>query len=146
MGIEGVKVELLIPEQVKAREAAVSGVLRFHSMNDQTIKRISVVMIERYARGRKEEKLVDEYKLGAISLEKKIEVKAGEPLEIPFKLSFELEKSEMDEFADKNILYGGLAKMSKWLSKVKSEYRLEAEAEVAGVALNPFDKKTIDVV
>jgi len=146
LGIEGVKVELIIPEQIKGADGQLNGVLRFYSMNEQTVKSLKVSLIERYTRGRKEEKLVDEYHLGTISMNKKIEVPADQAIEIPFKLPFELSKSEMDDIGDKNIVYGGLVKVGKWLNKVKSEFRVEVEAKVAGVALNPFDKKLIDVV
>jgi len=146
LGIEGVKVELIIPEEINASSGQLEGVLRFYSMNEQTVKSIKITIIERYARGRKEEKLVDEYTLGTISINKKIEVPADQAIEIPFKLPFEVNKSEMDDIGDKNIVFGGLVKMGKWLNKVNSEFRVEVEAKVAGVALHPFDKKLIDVV
>jgi len=146
LGIEGVKVELIIPEQINASTGQLEGILRFYSMNSQTVKGIKVTLTERYTRGRKEEKLVDEYTLGSISLKKTIEVPAGESIEIPFQLPFEVSMSEMDEIGNKNFVFENLVKVGKWMNKVKSEFRVEAEATVSGVALNPFDKKLIDVV
>jgi hypothetical protein len=37
----------------------------------------------------------------------------------------------------------GLATIARWTRAVKSEYRIEAEAVVKNVGLNPFDKKSI---
>ena len=146
LGIEGVKVELVLPEEVKLSDGMVQGKLRFYSMNAQTINRIKLIMIERYSRGRDENRLVDEYELGTITLTKTIEVPAGKPVELTFKLPFEVSASKMDEMANQNLVMGGLVKISKWISKVKSEYRIEVEASIKGVALNPFDRKTIKVL
>lgn len=145
LGIEGVKLELVIPEEISEKSGVVEGKLRFQSMNAQTVTSIKVVLIERYSRGRGTEKLIDEYQLGSIQQKKNFEVPENEPVEIDFSLPFSPVKSEMDETQGKNFLYGGLVKAAKYLSAVKSEYRIEAEANVKGVALNPFDKKFIKV-
>ena len=50
LGIEGVKVELLIPEKVQAQEGCVDGVVRFYSMNEQVVKAVKVRIIEKYKR------------------------------------------------------------------------------------------------
>ena len=86
---------------------------------------------------------MDEYLLGEIHLEKEIEVPEDEVIEVDFTLPFEIEKSEMDEIESKNVIMRRLVRTAKWLSRVKSEYRIEAEAKVKGVALHPFDKKKI---
>ena len=146
LGIEGVKLELILPEEISRKSSKVIGLLRFTSMNDQTVTFIKVVMVEKFSRGRGEEKLIDEYELGAIEFTKEFEVPANESIEIEFELPFDLMKSEMDEMQDKNILLGGIVKTVKWVSRVKSEFRIIAEAKVKGVALDPFDKKTIGIV
>ena len=143
LGIEGVKLELVIPDEISEKAGVLEGKLRFQSMNTQMVTSIKVVLVERYSRGRGKEKLIDEYELGSISQEKNFEVPENEPVEIDFSLPFSPLQSEMDKTQRKNFLYGGLVKAAKYLSAVKSEYRVEAEAEVKGVALNPFDKKYI---
>ena len=60
LGIEGVKLELLIPEGQTLAKGSISGTMRFQSMNPQTVTGIRVVLIERYSRGRKEELRIDE--------------------------------------------------------------------------------------
>lgn len=146
LGIEGVKVELILPEEVRRSSGLVKGKLRFYSMHAQTVTQIDLKMVERYSRGKEEERLVDEYKLGEISLKRNIEVPAGQAVEIGFELPFEVNSSQMDELGSSNPLMGGLVKISKWFSKVNSEFRIEVEANTLGVALHPFDKKNIKVI
>ncbi len=146
LGIEGVKVELLLPEMAFEEVGAVSGQLVFHSKNQQVVKSVNLKMIEKYSRGRGQEKLVDEYLLGEITLRQRIEVPADEPIAIDFTLPFQLHKSNVDEFGEKNFLTGGLVSLAKKLQAVESIFRIEAEADVEGTALNPFDKKTVKLV
>ena len=143
LGIEGVKLELVLPEMAFEEVGALSGKIRFYSKNTQTVQNIKMVMIEKYSRGRGKEKLVDEYLLGEMTLEKTIEVPADDMVEIGFTLPFQKVKSPVDEFGDRNVLTGGLIKIAKALRNVKSEYRIEAEAKVEGTALNPFDRQVI---
>ncbi len=144
LGIEGVKLELVLPEEIEAASGVISGRLRFHSMNTQQVTFIKMVFIERYSRGRGQEKLVDEYELGKLEVDKVIEIPADHIVEVPFTLAFSLVRSAMDDM-ERNFFLTGLAKAAKLLNRVKSEYRVEAEAKVKGTALNPFDKKIVAV-
>ena len=146
LGIEGVKLELILPEEIPADADTIDGQIRFYSMNAQTVKKIRVRIIEKFKRGRWKNKLVDEYHLGEIELEQDIEVPEHEYVEIDFSLPFTLAKSDMDRFSDKNIVFKGVASAAKLLKGVNSMYRIEAEAEVKGTALNPFDRKVIKLV
>lgn len=143
LGIEGVKVEINAPETVKATDSAIYGNLHFHSMNTQTVTSIRMKLIERYERGRGQEKLIDEYLLGEIHMEDSFEVPADEILEVEFDLPFKMVQSDMEEFGSKNFLFRGLASAAKLARGAKSTYRIEVEATVQGVALNPIDKKNI---
>lgn len=145
LGIEGVKLVLVLPEEVSFQDGVIDGKLRFMSMHPQTVTYIKVVLIERYSRGRGDERLTDEYELGSIELHNSFEVPPEQVLEVDFKLPFKLVKSDIEEWGARNPLFGGLVKVAKGLNRVKSEFRIEAEAQVKGTALNPFDKKTIDI-
>jgi hypothetical protein len=146
LGIEGVKLELELPEMAFEELGAVSGQIVFRSKHAQTVTSIRVVMIERYTRGRGKEKLIDEYLLGEINLDKRIEVPAEEPIAVDFTLPFEMVKAPIDEFASRNFINKGIAKLAKTFRNTKSEYRIEAEAKVEGTALNPFDRKIIEII
>ena len=146
LGIEGVKVELVLPEQVAASSGVIEGKLRFQTMHTQKVKSIKVVLTEKYTRGRFKNKLTDQYKIAEIEQAEDIIVPADEPIEIDFALPFNVVKSDMDELADKNFVFRKLVKAAKLAKNVKSEYTLEAEAVIEGTALNPFDKQIVNIV
>lgn len=145
LGIEGVKLELELPETVNGKLGLLAGKIHFQSMNPQTVKSIRIVLIEKYYRGRGKEKLIDEYELGEIQLTNTFVVEPNEITEVEFSLPFQMVKSDVEEFGDRNFLFGGIAKAAKLIRAAKSEYRVEAEAQVQGVALNPFDKRFIQI-
>lgn len=145
LGIEGVKVEIVLPEETRARDGVVEGKLRFQSMNTQTVTSIRVAIFEKYSRGRGSEKLIDEYKLGEIERNETFEVPEGEVVEVDFVLPFKFVKSDIDEFADRNFLFRGIASVAKMTNAVKSFYRIDATAKVKGTALNPFDSKPLNL-
>jgi hypothetical protein len=145
LGIEGVKLELVLPDEVASDGRALRGKILLMSLNPQTVTGIKLVLIERYARGRGKEKLIDEYELGQVYLDRTCEVPAKEVVELDFELPFSIIKSGIEEFGGRNFLFGGIARAAKFVQGAKSEYRVEAEAKVKGVALNPFDKKAIKI-
>lgn len=146
LGIEGVKVELLLPEMAFEQVGAISGQVLIHSKNEQVVTALRLKITEKYSRGRGKEKLVDEYELGSIVLKKSIQVPADEPLAVDFTLPFQLKKSNVDEFGEKNFMTSGLVSLAKKLQAVHSEFSVEVEADVEGTALNPFSKKTIKLM
>lgn len=145
LGIEGVKLELLLPEKIKESAGQVDGVIRLYSQTEQKVSYIKVSMIERYSRGRRNDKLTDEYKLGEIEFKQTLVIPKEKPLDIAFTLPYQLSKSEMDEIEDSSLLMGGLIKIAKRFEGVKSEYYIQAEAKVAGTGLNPFNKLLIEL-
>ena len=146
LGIEGVKIELILPEQISGSSGVVNGKIRFYTMHTQKVKKIRVTLTEKYTRGRWKNKLADLYKLAEIELVEDITVPADDPLEVDFELPFTLVKSEIDEIGNKNFVLQNVVNAAKFLKNVKSEYTIEAEAEVEGTALNPFDKKEVNIV
>lgn len=145
LGIEGVKLELALPEKVTEEAGNIKGKVRFLSKNEQTVNYLKIILVEKFSRGRKKEKITDEYRLGEIILEKEIPIPKETPVVIDFTLPFEMMKSEMDELEDKNLIFSGLVKVAKKLRGVNSEFYVEAEARVKGTALNPFDKQLIEL-
>ncbi|MCP9235202.1 sporulation protein [Lewinella sp. JB7] len=144
LGIEGVKLELLLPPEFHPRQGSLAGTIRLTSKHAQRVSAIKVVMVEKYARGKDDDQLVDEYELGRQVITDLIDVPAeGIPVEVNFRISFTPVNSPVDNFGSKNVFYGGLAWAAKKLRGVQSEYRIEAEAQVQGVGLNPFDKQIL---
>lgn len=146
LGIEGVKLELRIPDEIPAEHGKVDGQIRFRSMHPQEVNLIRVVFIERYARGRGKDKLTDEYELGRLEITKDIAIPQDTIIEIDFSLPYRIVHSDMEEMGRRNPLASGLVKLAKYINQVKSEYRVEAEAVVKGTALNPFDRKSIRLI
>lgn len=145
LGIEGVKVELLIPEEIPGTSGLIEGKIRFQSMHTQKVRSIRLTLTEKYTRGRFKNKLIDQYKIAEQEDAADITVPAEEIVELDFTLPFSLVKSEMDEIGDKNIVFKKIVGAAKKLKNVKSEYTLEVEATVEGTALNPFDRKLINI-
>ena len=145
LGIEGVKLELVLSSDFNPKMGSLAGRIRLTSKHPQTVTAIKIVLVEKYSRGKDEDQLVDEYELGRQIVTDRVEVPGeGVPVELSFRLAFDPVNSPMDRFGDRNPLYGGLAWAAKKLRKVQSEYRLEAEAQVEGVGLNPFDKQILE--
>ena len=145
LGIEGVKLDILVSGDVSAASGTIRGILSFQSMNTQTVTQVKLVLIERYSRGRGEERTTDEYLLGSLVIDDTFDVLPETIVERPFILHFSEIKSDVDSFGDKNIVYSGIASLARWSRGVKSDYRIEAEAKVKGVALNPFDKQPVNL-
>ena len=144
LGIEGVKLELLLPPGFNPRQGNLDGRIRLTSKHPQRVSAIKIVLIEKYARGKQEEQLVDEYELGRQLLTDLIDVPGDAiPVEVPFYLKFSRVDSPVDRFGARNPVFGGIAWAAKRLRRVRSEYRVEAEAQVQGVGLNPFDKQVL---
>ena len=143
LGIEGVKVDLELPEAVKGEDGLLMGRVLFFTKTDQQVTGLRVKLVERYARGRGDSKKIDEYVLGQIELDQSVDIPAEQTIGLDFRLHFDLLKSEMDEFAGRNFLLRGLVRTAKWASRVRSKYFVIAEASVKGVALDPFSKKEI---
>lgn len=142
LGIEGIKLELHLPEACSPTAGILSGTMVLTTMHHQVVTFMKITLMEKYSRGRGKERRTDEYILGEIALETSLDVAAGSPLEIPFRLPFAMVKSGMDHMQDKTLL-SPLAKTAKWIQGVRSEYYVQAELTVKGTALNPFDKKPI---
>ena len=85
--------------------------------------------------------MVNEYILGDLVIDKSIIIEANVETKLSFAFSFKYVTAPIDDFARKNILFKGLANVAKKVSKVNSEFRIEAEAKVKVTALNPFIQK-----
>jgi len=144
LGIEGVKIELVIPEMANKNTGILTGYIKCISLSDNNIiESINLVLIEKYTRGKKENLLVDEYVMGKLTLTEKINISKNDVVEVPFEMSFIYVESEMDKLGQQNFLTRGFVNLAKRLRNVKSEYYVKAEAIVRGTKLNPFDKKSV---
>ncbi|MBC7884878.1 MAG: hypothetical protein H7X99_05350 [Saprospiraceae bacterium] len=147
LGIEGVKLELIVPDKVDKEAGIVSGIVKLTSLSDNNlIESIHLKMIEKYSRGRGSSKLINEYPMGDLLKIENITISKNDIIEIPFELEFIYVQSEMDKLEDSNIFAKGLVKLAKKARGVHSEYSLRAEANIKGTALHPFDNKPLNLV
>jgi hypothetical protein len=144
LGIENVKIDLILSTPAVV-DNHVHGIIKLSSLSAATVQSVTLKLIEKYYRGRSDSKRIDEYTIGFTELSNTIDVGKNDVIEIPFTLPYKRYQSEMDTMEQKNFLLGGLVKLAKKAKGVKSEYRIEAEAFVKGVKLNPIVKKAVEL-
>jgi len=146
LGIEGIKLSLEVPEEVQLSSSAVVGTIVISTKSEKTITGINLTLIEKYKRGRSEERLINKYVLGSIQLESHLKVTPERIEKIDFTLPFNLMLSEMDQLEKDNFLLKPFVKLAKKLKNVQSEYKLEVIAFVKETKLNAIAKKNITLV
>jgi hypothetical protein len=146
LGIEGVKLQLIIPDKVNKNAGLLQGIVKLTALSDNNVvEEIEIIMIEKYTRGRKENQLIDEYPMGKSIMRQRLNISRNDVLEIPFELNFQYAQSEMDKIADRGIISKAIVGLAKKLKGVKSEFYVKAEAKIKGTTLNPFDKVTVNL-
>lgn len=137
LGIEGVQAIVDLQSTPVLSSGKLVGTIHVYSKHAETIEKIHLRLIEKYARGRGSSKLIDEYTLGEEWLTDTIQLAEEDQETLEFTLFFEPALSEMDSFENKNVLTRQLGRVAKLLKKVKSSYRLELELVVKDRAINP---------
>jgi hypothetical protein len=143
LGIEGVKIDVEVFYPINKKEQLVKGKVKLTTLRESTIIGVAIKLIEKYHRGRKGSKLIDEYVIGFVELDQTMILAKDDIVEIPFELPFKIYESQMDKMQNSNIFAAGLVFLAKTVKGVKSEFRIEAEAIVTGTKLNPLSKKDI---
>lgn len=146
LGIGGVKVELQVPSQVSIDSREIEGKLILTTKSEQEITDTKIKLVEEFTTGRGDNKETKEYDLGITKLATAFKIKPGEIKEIPFKLTFELIKSNADSLKEKGGALGALGKMSKFANKEKSSYYINADVDVKSAVLDPSDRKDIKLI
>jgi hypothetical protein len=142
-GLGGVKIKLMPLEVYPKKVDTINGELEISSKDYNTVSYIRIKLIERYERGRGENKKIDEYELGEWVHNEEIKMDQDETKVIFFKLPFEFQMSNIEKMGSRGFLGRGLANLAKSMKGAKSIYRLEAEAVVEGSKTNPYDKAKI---
>jgi len=143
LGIEGVKIDVLLPESIDLKEGLLKGQILLNSQSDQIVQHIEIKLIEKYKRGRKESLLIDEYLLGSMTIDLDLQIIAGKEEVLNFQLPYNKMMSEMDRMEDDNPIKGLFVKLAKTVKGVQSDYRVEATATTKGTKLNPIIVKRI---
>lgn len=147
LGIEGVKLELVVADKISKDAGIVTGIVKLTSLSDNNqLESITLRMVEKYSRGRGDSKLINEYPMGELVKKEMITISKNDIIEIPFEMDFVYVRSEMDKMEDNNFFAKGLVKLAKKVRGVSSEYSLRAEAKIKGTTLNPMDVKPLNLV
>lgn len=146
LGIESVKIDLDIPSKIAHDSDFLIGKVILNSKSDQTIKSITIKLIEKYQRGIRKNKLINEYVVGVFEYKKPLKIEANKELTFEFKMQYNVSESEMDKIGGQNFITKSFVKIAKLLNNVKSEFRLEASAKITGNAISPLTKKEIKVI
>lgn len=142
LGIEGVRIQIQMDDEFDLASRHLEGSIRFTSQSDQHIEMIHIRLIEKYRRGRGEALLINEYVLGENLISIDLPIDKGESRLVSFGLDFDILSSEMDDI-QKNITAKPFVWIAKKLKNVKSEFRLEATAEIKGTRLQPVAEKIL---
>ena len=145
LGIEGVKINLELNDKSAITPGKIIGKLVFTSQSKRHINKIEVKLIEKYKRGRKDAKLINNYLLGSLELDVDLNIDKGETKSIDFDLPYNLMKSEMDVMEDESFLTKPFYLLAKKLKNVSSDYRLEATAIITGTKFHPITEAMIDL-
>lgn len=143
LGIEGVKVQIDMDDKLEISEGKLSGIINIASKSEQYLQHFDIVLKEKYTRGRRKSKLIDEYIMGQKRMLINEKILGEELKSIEFSLSFQHNQSQMDKFASKNLLFSGLGSIAKFIKGAKSEFYLTIEANVKGNALKPYHTKQL---
>ena len=136
LGIEGVKVRLKLNSPYRKTERYIDGVVILESKTDALVNHIQIQLVEKYERGRKDSKRVNDYIIGNLEMSDKVIVTKDEEVEIPFKLDFILAESPMDSVAKDGVIYKGMVSFAKFLKGVKSSYSVHAKVKTKGTKLD----------
>jgi hypothetical protein len=142
-GIEGLKIAVQLEEFYLRDSQQVNGVIVLQAKNEEVVESITIKLIEKYARGRGKNKLIDEYVMANETFKEVHQLEPMTMLDIPFKIEYEEKVSRMDELERSNFLFKGIVKTAKYFKKAKSTYRVEIEAKVKGTKFSPFVSQEI---
>jgi len=143
LGIEGVKINLILNEESTKVPGAIKGKLLFTTQSKRHIDKLEIKLIEKYKRGRNDSALINDYLLGSLELDVDFILEKGESRSLDFTLAYNLMKSEMDVLEDKSFITKPFFLLAKKLKNVSSEYRVEATAIITGTKFHPIAEERI---
>lgn len=140
LGIEGVNIALTVSDTFKIKDGKIEGTFSISSQSDQHIEQVVLTLKEKYSRGRRKSKLIDEYAIGEESYTIDEAILKDQVITKEFALEFKQLSSGIEKWGDKNIIYGGVVSVMKIMKNTKSTYTLTAEVSVKGNKLKPYDE------
>lgn len=146
LGFVGVKVTLDVPETFSRTGDTINGKVIVASKSDQHIFSVEVKFEEVWRIGKGEEETMKTFDLGEWKNETPFDIKAGETREFPFTLNYSLIKSENDRMIESGKVGKALGGLGKLMDGEKSNFWLNAMADVEGAAFDPNCSKELKSV
>ncbi len=146
LGIGGVKVTLQVPGQVSKEDGQIEGKVVLTTKSEQEIIEVEIKFVEEFTTGRGDDKKTKTFDLGIVKFSEMYTIKPGEAKEISFVLPFQFIQSKSDRLKEKGGTLGAIGKVGKFTNNEKSEYYVEAQADVKSAILDPLDKKDIKLI
>ncbi len=140
LGIEGVNITLTVPETFKRKDGKIDGTYAISSQSDQHVVEVVLTLKEKYSRGRRKSKLIDEYIIGEDRYVINEPIQKDQVITKEFSLVYQPLNSGIEKWGKKNVVYGGVASLMKLMKNTKSTYTLTAEISVKGNKLKPYDE------
>ena len=145
-GIGGVDVSLAVPGQVAKASRVIDGQVTLVAKSDQHVLSIELKLVEDFSTGRGEGAETREFELGVLTMNTPFDIKAGETRTVPFRLPFEILKSNSDELKEKGGALGALGKVASFANAEKSAYNVKCEVDVKDTSFDPSASKEIQLV
>ena len=146
LGIGGVKIALQVSGHVSKDDTNIDGVVVLTTKSEQEVLTVTVKFIEEFTTGRGDNETEKEFELGSVTIPANFTINPGDVKEIPFSLPFSFVASNADKLKEKGGALGALGKMAKFANNEKSEYYVNAYADIKGVIKDSFDEKEIKLI
>jgi hypothetical protein len=144
-GIGGVDVSLAIPSQVPKASRVIDGQIQLTAKSDQHILSIEVKLMEDFSSGRGDDEETREFELGVLNMNQPFDIKAGETRTVPFRLPFEILKSNADKLKEKGGALGALGKVAAFANAEESSFKVTVEVDVKDTGFDPSASKEIEL-
>jgi hypothetical protein len=150
LGVGGVKLQLQIPPNVVAKDSQIVGKVVVTSESPLTVSKVTVKLVETHTRREADANGVHKTEInnvGQVDLTEIFQIGPGQQKIIDFTLPFLLRATANSQLLE---MGGAAASVGKNLNALFGDqritYRLEASADVEGVALGPSNTVNVNLV
>lgn len=144
-GIEGLRLGLAVDGQPRLSDERIAGELTLDCLREQAVTALTLVLTERYTRGRGAERLIDTYELGRLTQATSLTVAGGEQVVLPFDLRFSPRRTPLDEALAGRPLGTYAKRLAELTIAAGSAFELSATAEVAGAVVPATTRLPLDL-
>lgn len=142
LNIGGVKVKLDVAPQVSRSQSELPGKVTLTTKDDKHVLKLNYKLIEERTTGSDDEEETEETILGQVTMSEPFDIKGGETRELDFVIGYAIK----ERLADKKGMMGAVGKLGSFAAGEELKYYVVAECDVKGTALDPSDKREVQVV